>query len=496
MILTCRKYGNLLELSLGGTEALPRELCCLIEPQLEYQHKRFLYGLERYGYDGVERSVQLTQKKMYRYDQFGRLVTNFGFFWRLRHYLREKGHELDCFDYDPPRVRPDCYTYDLNRVQRHFDFRARQEECLRSVLDNNMGVVWAATGFGKMVQLVMKCLATPHAKTDIVTRRTVIANKIWSFLTRYIADIGRVGDGKKDERRITVYNADSLHHSSFDADDVLCDEGHELLADDYATQLGRYTHARLFAYTASPHGRSDGADMRLEALFGRMIFYMPYWEAVELGLVVPIRVELTDVVLPHNPVANKSGTYKERWGIWRNERRNRLVAAKAASFAADEQVLVLVKTIEHAVYLRQFLPGWTLVYAPGELEAKYVRQGLVGDDEPKMTPARRDQLREDFESGRLKKAIATGVWSVGIDPVQLVALVRAQGGSTEIADIQAPGRVSRTHTAGGKEVGIVCDFVDKFDAGLMRASQTRIRHYKAMRWDVVNTPTRSEVTLP
>jgi hypothetical protein len=233
--------------------------------------------------------------------------------------------------------------------------------------------------------------------------------------------------------------------------------------------------------------------MRLEALFGRTIFHMPYWEAVELGLVVPIRVELCDVVMHHNPVANKSGTYKERWGVWRNEQRNSLVAAKAASFADDEQVLVLVKTIEHAVHLRQFLPGWTLVYAPGELEQKYARQGLVPDDEPRMTPARSEALRVAFESGQLKKAIATGVWSVGIDPVQLVALVRAQGGASEIADIQAPGRVSRTHTAGSKEVGIVCDFVDKFDAGLMRASQTRVRHYKAMRWDVVNMPvTRNE----
>lgn len=487
MEIVLRKCGNVIEIS-DKLKILPQEIRQILEPRLVYKKKKFLYGADRHcPITGISRNIAIEQKRLFDYDKVGRMICGFGMAVRIETVLREAGVPFDMDIIDPPRTREECFAADKGRITACLSYRERQEEAVDSIILNWNGVIHAVTGFGKMVLLVMICLAHPKAKIDIVTRRTVIANKIFEFLTRYLPNIGRVGDGNKDRQRITVYNADSLHHSDYTADIVLCDEAHELLADESTAFLAKYHFSRMFAFTASPKGRLDGADVRLESLFGQTIFYLPYWEAVELGLVVPIRVEWTDVFMDVNPAANKSDVPRKRWGLWRNAHRNQIIADKALSFGEDEQVLVLVDTVEHAVYLRKHLPGYGLVFATGENDKwdSYISHGLASPDEPKMTPEYVEKLRRRFEAGELKKMIATDVWSTGIDPTQLTALVRANSNQTETKDIQAPGRVSRTHKSSGKDVGIVCDFRDQFDANFMKAAKVRSDHYKAMRWEQV-----------
>ena len=501
--LTVRKSGNLLEISVNGrmddAAALPDLARSLLEGQLRYSHKRFLYGAERYHpVTGHVRRVETTEKQFYRYDQYGRLLTNFGFHARIVRLLTPH-YQLRFVNKDTPlaqRARPKAYDFHPENVLRHFTFRERQEECLIALASNPCGVVHAVTGFGKMAMLAMHTLAYPNAKTDIVVRRAALAKKTHGYLTRYIPCVGLVGAGSRvPGDRVTVYTAASLHHADpWDADFLLCDEAHELLADDAVKCIGRYAQARRFAFSASVTGRSDGTDMRMESLFGEVVFHLPYWEAAEKGLVVPIRVEWTDVRLPHNPALNLADVEKQRHGLWRNRERNAVIADRANSFADDDQVLILVNTVEHAVYLRQHLPHFTMVYAANEIPRwhTYVKQGLIGADEEPMTARRIEELRIAFEAGTLKKVLATGVWAVGIDPVHLTAVIRGSAGSSEIMDIQAPGRVSRRNDLVCRETqsdiavkqhGIVCDFRDQFDPGFAAAAKRRFGHYAAMRWE-------------
>lgn len=486
-----RRSGNLIELSNQGGE-VPIDLRRVLEPVLSYDHRKFLYGIDRKAHDGGTRKIEVTHKQLYRYDQYGRMVLGFGLLDRVLDTLEEAKVPVVRYVVKQPEnhPRPDRYVAEKERIKYHFNYKPRQEECIDEVIKSDCGVVWAVTGFGKMVMIAMVCLAFPYAKIDIVTKRLRLVNKLKQFLTKYIPNVGQVDGSKRKKGRVTVYSVSSLHHSSYDADIVLCDEGHELLANEYSAAVARYRHARMYTFTASPKGRSDGADIRLESLFGRPIFHLPYPEAVKLGLVVPIRVEWSDVFLDFNPCADLEDVQKKRWGLWQNEGRNMVVAAKALSFDDDEQVLVTVETIEHAIHLRKFLPGFTLVYdsmEPREFRG-YKQSGLLPEDEPIMTPLRKEMLRKEFETGTLKKAIATGVWHVGIDPVQLAAVVRAEGSGSETMDIQIPGRVSRTHQAGGKEVGIVCDFKDQFDFGLANKAKGRARNYKLMEWEQVVDP--------
>jgi superfamily II DNA or RNA helicase len=490
--ITLCKSGNLLTVSaFGGKDALPSHLKQIIEPLLCYTKKELLYGADRYDdMTGLMiNKVKTQDRRCYRYDTCGRLITNFGMVYRLAKSLKEAGYELDIRETVEERVRPDCYDYDINKVLRYFKFRERQEECLHAILTRPCGIVHAVTGFGKLVMIAMVCLAFPHAKIDIVTRRATLVNKINNYLTRYIANVGQVGGGIRTEGRVTVYTAGSLHHSKFDADIVLADEAHELAAEKSSEHLARYRSARMFGFTASPRGRIDGTDIRLEALFGRTIFYISYQEAVELGLVVPIRVEWSDVYLKTNPCAGLEDVPKKRWGLWQNDERNQLIANKAKTFSDDDQVLILVETIEHAVHLRKFLPDYALVYDQMETDdwRSYIRAGLINPNEVQMTPERKEAMRVAFEKGELRKAIATKIWSVGIDPAGLTAVIRADASASEIMDIQAPGRVCRTHSASGKQVGIVCDFRDQFDTTFFNKAKRRYSHYVSMGWDNVLT---------
>lgn len=489
-----RKSGNLIDISTNGILPLLPEVRRLLEPALCYEKKKLLYGHDRYNHctGAHDRRIEIIPKKCYRFDAFGRLVTNFGYVYRLIPLLQKAGYEIDVVNKDQPPNCPDWDEVDLDAVTRHFQFRQRQDECLDKIINNPCGVIHAATGFGKLVIIAMVCLAFPKAKIDIVTRRATLVNKINKYLTRYIPNVGQIGGGSKGTGRVTVYTFKSLHHSDFDADLVLVDEAHEGLADEASSRLARYQNARMFAFTASPTGRLDGTDVRMEAIFGRTIFYLPYKDALKLSLVVPIRVEWSDVKLQTNPCAGLEDVRRKRAGIWKNEERNEIVARKAKSFNENDQVFVAVDFIEHAVHLWQHLKndGYVLVYDKiDNIDLRrYKQDGLLPPDYKPMTPKLKEHYREEFEAGRLKKAIST-VWDVGVDPVYLTALIRADAGDSDIDDTQIPGRAARISADNPSKVGIVCDFRDQFDTIYARRAKSRMSRYIATGWEnVLITP--------
>jgi superfamily II DNA or RNA helicase len=271
---------------------------------------------------------------------------------------------------------------------------------------------------------------------------------------------------------------------NFFANGLLVHNCHQLMAPTYSAQLaGIYRKSRNFGFSATPYSRMDGAHARLEALFGPCLFELSYPEAVSMGLVVPIRVRWLPVRLDHNPASGKSGVPKKRWGIWRNEARNQMLAEAARSYADDQQTLILVETVEHLVHLWQHLKDFALMYGdmkPLEYES-YVKSRMLPHDFIHMNPERRRSMRDAFERGELKKVIATDVWSTGVDFAQLAVLIRADERDSEILDQQGPGRVSRIYA--GKEYGEVVDCIDYFDKGLQAKSRSRFRSYEALEWE-------------
>lgn len=498
--LTLIRQGNLLFLASdqGGSNGIgkgpvPEDAVRLLHPHLTYDHRKFNMGwAAKDPITGRKRRVTITERRIYDLDSIGRLRTNFGFLHRIHRALKGAGYSLRYVDLAQQRAqqhkRPERYTLDLSNVTYRFKFRERQDKCLEAIARSPHGVIHAVTGFGKMALIVMTCLLYPRAKIHVITYRVPLVNKLTEYLARYLPNIGQFGDGsKRFGDRITVFSSKSLHHSDFDADILLCDEAHELITDDTSKYLARYQDSRNFAFTATPTGRADGTDIRLESFFGPRIFHLPYWEAVDLGLVVPIRVLWNDVILDRNPAAGYEDVERKRRGIWFNDARNDIVAKAILTQPEDEQRLVLTDTVYHAVELYKRVRhklDVTLVYDTIDLDrfAGYKASDYLPSDLPRMTPELKEMHRKRFEAGE-GHYISTPTWEVGVDPTFLQHLFVASSFRSEIKAQQAPGRASRINHQAGKQVGYVHDFADQFDDGFYDAGKARRRVYESMRWE-------------
>jgi superfamily II DNA or RNA helicase len=412
------------------------------------------------------------------------MVCGIGFLSRIREQLEALGYDVDVKDINPVHPRPDRYHEDWDNVLRHITFKPRQEEMLVRLAGNGRGIVDAPTGFGKSFLYKAIGLLYPNARILVTTKRKDLVQATRLDLSTVLPNIGQIGGGVFKPGRITICTADSLHKADADNADILIgEEAHELAAESYAKELARFKYARMYGFSATPGGRMDNADIRLESLFGPVIFKMTYQEAVDLGLVVPIRVRWLDII-GENPCQGMVDTPKRRWGLWRHKNRNQLIADTAMEFGDSEQVLIMVTTFEHAVYLRQHLPEFTLCYAERD-DADYdhyAKKGLLPADEPRMTTKRRQELRLAFASGSLKKVIATDVWSTGVSFNGLSVLIRADARSSEIMDTQIPGRVCRVNSLTNKAEGLIIDCLDQFDPGFRDAARKRRRHYESKGW--------------
>lgn len=483
--LVLRVSGNALDLSPDGKSELPVEVRHIVEPLLCYRKLIFLRGQAAYDTQGLKRTVRTEMRKLYDYDKYGRLVCGAGFTDRLKEVLAAAGYSVRVEDLNQPHPRKHRFDEDWDAVVNGFIFRPRQEEALTKLASHPRGIIAAPVGFGKTKLIEAVCLLYPKARILITTKRKDVMEGIRSSLTSTLPNVGVITAGKVKPARVTVATSKSLHKVDPDDVDILiADEGHELVADTYAAELARFKYSRMYTFTATPTGRSDNADLRLQSLFGSILFAMSYQEAVQLGLVVPIRVRWCDVLISPNPAEGLTETNKQRWGIWRNQARNQIIADVARTFPDEDQVLIMVTTFEHAAFLKGVLPEFELCYAERDdtdLD-KYVKWGLLPEGEPRMTPRRRKQLREDFAARKIRKVIATDVWSTGVSFNSLSVLIRADARSPEILDYQIPGRVCRINPETGKQEGLVVDLLDQFDGNFRNGARTRRRHYEFHGW--------------
>ena len=97
-------------------------------------------------------------------------------------------------------------------------------------------------------------------------------------------------------------------------------------------------------------------------------------------------------------------------------------------------------------------------------------------------------IRKRFESGELKKLIATNIFSEGVNFVHLKYLIRADGETSKISSTQIPGRLSRL--CPGKDCAYLFDFVDHFSPWAYQRSVVRFKDYIQAGWVTGPIPER------
>lgn len=365
--------------------------------------------------------------------------------------------------------------------------RDDQLKCLAAIFTSDMGVIEAPTGIGKTFIVCQLCRAYPTARIIICTYRRDVASSIYERL-RYeghvsLHDLGVVGGGKRRARRVTVSTIDSVEYANPEKCQLfLYDEVHEAASEERMRKISQIRDSHMFGFSASPRGRADGADLAIEAMFGPVIYVLPYQEAEASGNIATISVDMYRVPGVSIPYDDDVAQY--RYGVWRNDIRNHMVAKVAADHALqNKQVLVMVDKVEHALMLKsQFLPTWPIVH--GDVQAEQVRTfrrlNVLPDLKWLCTSDQRENYRQRFERGKMRYAIATGVWSQGVDMKHLDVLVRADAKSSPISNTQIPGRLSRG------DAGLLVDFMDSFDARFERRSQARVRAYTGKGWKITH----------
>lgn len=484
------KTGNVLTISSEGGTALNPEVVKRLTHDLRYDHVEQLQGQSRRNpVTGQRLFFQTREYKLYRIEN-GCVVVLAGYMARMINRLKKLGCHLTLVDATPTRKRPNCYVPQWDRLAGKIEFRARQEECLRLIARVPCGIIKAVTGFGKTTLIGAAAQLFPDARIDVVTKSVDVAERIVRSLRRFVPKVGMIGDGWKQRERVTVITAGSLQHADGDADFMFADEVHQLATVNFSTALAaRYRNSRNFGMSATPYARMDNAHAILEPLFGPMIFDLPYQQAVELGLVVPVRVRWLPIRLTHNPAERyKHRVARKRYGIWTNRARNSMIADAVRDYSDETQILILVETIEHAVHLGSLLPDFTLVYSQMSNYdcAGYKRAKLLPDDYKPLSDIDKHDLRKAFEEGTLRRVIATDVWATGVDFEQLNVLIRADDRDSDIVDVQGPGRVSRVYTSPEgvtKEFGEVIDCMDTFDPTFYRKSTGRRDSYKLLGWE-------------
>lgn len=465
MLVTVRQIGRTLGVTAPG--GLPPQLERYLDDRLTY------YFRVRDGFGGF---VYTTQS-MYTRVSNG-IGCSAGFRAGICKLLSDKKVP---YEFVPdPYYSSAVFTPDWDGLVRRFKFRDRQDQALLALAAADSGIVSAATGWGKGYLLSALASLWPKAVVHIITRTTDVHGQLYDVLRSHLGPgIGIVGNGKYTPARITVCTADSAHRLNPDADVVIGDEIHELAAPTYVGQMTRFSRARFYGFTASLE-RDDGKHAELEGLFGQVVFTMTTQEATASKSIVPVTIEWLNPSMTEDPIAGvTSETDCERLGVWRNDVRNQMFVDRALKIPRDESVVLMVNRVEHACVLKAMLPDWDMVYGHSDGSQQtvdnMVAAGILKTAPPRMTAKRRKTMMDGFRDQKIRKVIATYVWSTGVDFRHLRWLIRADAGGGSTKSKQIPGRVCRQWEDGDgvKTGGTVIDSWDHFNPGLLRRSQAR-----------------------
>lgn len=435
-------------------------------------------------------SVESVQLYEINYDE-GIFVVMGGLFHRFRARVTPLGYTLKVKRWKDHVFRPD-----FSKLTAEDKSSLKQRNDQADVLSIICGypdsfIVDCPTGWGKSYLICQLAGVLKEERIAIVAPGIEIMNTLKQRLYDRGITPGVMGGGQHTISRVTLCTRSSVSAlAQIEWDLLLYDECHTAGGPVISDDLVRvFSEAKRIGFSASPTGRSDGADLVVEAIFGHVAYHVSYGDSVDRGNVVPIKVKIVRMSEHSGPdIIGRNSVVINRNGLWRNRTRNNVIAALAKSIPEDEQVLIMVDTAEHALRLRELLPDFEVVFK--SIKSPKVRTELSkGQLSPvkglknwTVYPERLKKLKKDFETGQLKRAIATRVWSAGVDFVNLTHLIRADGLGSKIESIQRPGRLSRK--APGKSCGYLYDFLDLFNKTLAGRSFDRIRKYKKQAWEI------------
>lgn len=337
------------------------------------------------------------------------------------------------------------------------------------------------------------CRAFPTLNIVVCTSSASVVGTLYQYLNEQLpGQIGQIGGGKDTTagKRVIVSTLKSVSHIPHDKVQLLlCDECHDVGATKSGEDLMQFCFCRKFGFSASPV-RADGSKIVMESIFGPTILKMTYDQAVQEGMVTPMKYVMLHCErgLPFDAQTTPD-FIRKRLAYWKNAARNQTIAdfvKDVLAVAPDTQILIIVATLEAAISLQIMLPQF-LVANYGSVDVDEIRKHFpvskyphLNPEKYKMSKNQLERMRNAFAKGTLKRIISTFVFRQGVNFVHLRLLVRADGTTSEVAGIQIPGRLSRLDK--DKDYAYLVDLDDTFNPWAKNRAISRRVQYDKQGW--------------
>lgn len=334
--------------------------------------------------------------------------------------------------------------------------------------------------------MIAAMTAEVGVNTLVLAHTTAVFHQLYETLQRCLRiPIGRVGDGYKDIKKITVVIPQAIVGSikvpkrklvsgrwkevmtnvqvikdeykdlMLNTEALYLDETHRAAADTVQLVANSCVNAYFRVGVSATPYRADLLDILIESVTGKVAYKYTATRAIHDGyLSKPVihLVKFKQAPYPKKKLVDGKLTnvkyadlYQER--VTKNNQRNLLIANIAYKhYIKNESVLVIVRHLEHGQLLYEKLKylGKDVRWVNGENDTKELKKVL-----------------EDLNNGTCKLCIASGIFNEGIDVAGLNVCINTTACDSPVTAMQILGRTLRRTTSKNK-----VDFYDIYDYGV------------------------------
>jgi superfamily II DNA or RNA helicase len=366
-------------------------------------------------------------------------------------------------------------TLDLAKATMTGKYQYQMDSC-KAAIEAKSGILKLCTGFGK-TYLAAALISYYQLPTLIIVPSKELLYQTRNVLLEQIIGateetIGVIGDNEWQVGSLaTVAIIDTLA-SRFDTQEcrtlldntdlLIGDEVHYSGSDSFYDILNSCNAYHRFGLSGTPLDRSDGANLKVIALFGDIITEVRTKQLVESGVLPNAKIIFDKISKP--AITGKiaySTAYK--LGVVENEYLNkRIVEWTKACVDNGLSVLILVDMIAHGRTLDEML--W-------QVEDGFIPHTFINGQSGEKSN-RKDGF-EAFDKREIPVLISSDILSTGISSKAIDVLILAGAKKSKIKTIQRLGRTLRGEKA------IVIEFSNYCNKYLLEHSLIRLRDYKA-----------------
>lgn len=358
--------------------------------------------------------------------------------------------------------------------------RTEQEQVVRKLFENPIGILSATTGFGKTI-VAAALIAKRNVNTLIIVHRKQLIDqwkeRLSTFLNLGDCQIGQIGGGKnKQSGIIDIATIQSLNYRGEIKEQVtqygqvIVDECHHISAYSFERVLKKTDAKYIYGLTATPT-RKDGLQPIMTMQLGPIRHKI---NAKDQAKVRPFEHILLPRYTNFKSLCKEDkkdiqSLYKE---LIMNENRNQMIFEDVLKELDNGSVpLILTERVEHAYDLGSKFTGFA--------KNIIVLTGKTSKKEEKENIKRLEELADDEE----RVIIATGKFvGEGFDHARLDTLFLVMPFSWKGTLQQYVGRIHRLHDHKSKVK--VFDYVDHNEPMLKAMFEKRMKGYKSMGYEV------------